>query len=69
MLIRLKNKDRLNIDEFTFKCSIGKNGLRSKSKKMVTVAIHNYITNQIDPKGNWVKLVKRGLRFYVLESL
>ena len=33
MLIRLKNKDRLNIDEFTFKCSIGKNGLRSKKKE------------------------------------
>ena len=30
MLIRLKNKDTLNIDEFSFKCSIGKNGLKSK---------------------------------------
>ena len=30
MLIRLKNKDRLVVDDFTFKCSIGKNGLRSK---------------------------------------
>ena len=33
MLIRLKNKDTLNIDEFTFKCSIGKNGLRFKKKE------------------------------------
>jgi len=33
MLIRLKNKDTLNIDEFTFKCSIGKNGLRLKKKE------------------------------------
>jgi len=30
MLIHLKNKDTLNIDEFSFKCSIGKNGLKSK---------------------------------------
>ncbi len=30
MLIRLKNKDRLVVDDFTFKCSIGKNGLRTK---------------------------------------
>ncbi len=30
MLIRLKNKDRLIIDDFTFKCSIGKNGLRAR---------------------------------------
>ena len=30
MLIRLKNKDTLNIDEFSFKCTIGKNGLKSK---------------------------------------
>ena len=30
MLIRLKNKDTLNIDEFSFKCSIGKNGVKSK---------------------------------------
>ena len=33
MLIRLKNKDTLNIDEFTFKCSIGKNGLRLNKKE------------------------------------
>ena len=30
MLIRLKNKDTLNIDEFSFKCCIGKNGLKTK---------------------------------------
>ena len=30
MLIRLKNKDTLKIDEFSFKCSIGKKGLKSK---------------------------------------
>ena len=28
MLIKLKNKDTLIFDEFKFKCSIGKNGLK-----------------------------------------
>ena len=28
MLINLKNKDTLEVDEFKFKCSIGKNGLK-----------------------------------------
>ena len=30
MLIRLKNKDTLRIDEFSFKCCIGKKGLKIK---------------------------------------
>ena len=30
MLLRLKNKEYLIIDEFKFKCSIGKRGLKSK---------------------------------------
>ena len=30
MLIRLKNKDTLKIDEFSFKCCIGKKGLKAK---------------------------------------
>ena len=33
MLIVLKNKDTLVFDDFTFKCSIGKNGLNSKKKE------------------------------------
>ena len=33
MLLRLKNKEYLIIDEFNFKCSIGKKGLRSKKKE------------------------------------
>ena len=33
MLITLKNKDRLRIDDFTFKCSIGRNGLNKKKKE------------------------------------
>ena len=30
MLIRLKNKGTLNIDEFSFRCSIGKKGINTK---------------------------------------
>ncbi len=30
MLLRLKNKEHLIVDEFKFKCSIGKKGLKSK---------------------------------------
>ena len=30
MLIRIKNKDQLIVDDFIFKCSIGKNGIKRK---------------------------------------
>ena len=33
MLIRLKNKDTLLLDDFIFRCSIGKNGIRIKKKE------------------------------------
>ena len=33
MIILLKNKQTLQIDEFKFKCSIGKNGISSKKKR------------------------------------
>ena len=33
MLLKLKNKEHLVIDEFKFKCSIGKKGLKSKKKE------------------------------------
>ena len=33
MLINLKNKEYLILDEFKFKCCIGKNGLKSKKKE------------------------------------
>ncbi len=33
MLLRLKNKEYLIIDEFNFKCSIGKKGLKLKKKE------------------------------------
>jgi L,D-peptidoglycan transpeptidase YkuD (ErfK/YbiS/YcfS/YnhG family) len=33
MLIILKNKDTLILDDFTFKCSVGENGFSSKKKE------------------------------------
>ena len=33
MLIILKNKDTLILDDFMFKCSVGKNGLSSKKRE------------------------------------
>jgi len=33
MLIRLKNKDTLIVDDFTFKCSIGKGGVKKNKKE------------------------------------
>ena len=44
MLIKLKNKDRLIIDEFTFKCSIGKNGINTKKRE----------GDLCTPKGNFL---------------
>ena len=33
MLIKLKNKDKLIVDDFNIKCSIGKNGLKKEKKE------------------------------------
>ena len=33
MLIKLKNKDTLQFNEFVFKCTIGKKGISSKKKE------------------------------------
>tara|TARA_B100001109_G_C18793473_1_gene441279 strand:+ start:21 stop:512 length:492 start_codon:yes stop_codon:yes gene_type:complete len=33
MLITIKNKDTLIVDDFSFKCSLGKNGIRSNKKE------------------------------------
>ena len=43
MLIKLKNKQYLIVDEFKFRCSVGKNGLKSQKKEG-----DNYT-----PKGNF----------------
>ena len=33
MILKVKNKETLIIDEFRFKCSIGKNGFKKKNTK------------------------------------
>ena len=35
MLIKLKNKDTLIIDDFKLKCCIGRKGLKNKKKKVI----------------------------------
>ena len=37
MLITVKNKDTLKLDDYVFRCSIGKNGITSKKKKEINV--------------------------------
>ena len=41
MLITVKNKDTLKIDDFILKCSLGKNGIKNKKKE----------GDKITPKG------------------
>ena len=43
MLIKLKNKQYLIVDEFKFKCSIGKNGLKKRKRE----------GDNCTPKGNF----------------
>ena len=61
MLIRLKNKDTLRIDEFSFKCCIGKKGLKTKKVE------GDFAT----PKGTYLlkKLYYRSDKFKKIETL
>ena len=61
MLIRLKNKDTLKIDEFSFKCCIGKKGLKTKK-------VEGDLTT---PKGIYQlkKLYYRSDKFKKIETL
>ena len=43
MLIKLKNKQYLIVDEFSFRCSVGKNGLKTKKRE----------GDNCTPKGNF----------------
>ena len=53
MIIYLKNKHTLEVDEFRFRCSIGKNGKNKKKKKeikkhqLVILKLKIYITDLI----------------------
>ena len=60
MLIRLKNKDTLKIDEFSFKCCIGKKGLKIKKVE----------GDLATPKGTYLlkKLYYRSDKFKKLET-
>ena len=57
MLITLKNKDTLKIDDYILKCSIGKNGITSKKKRGTNVHhevfLHweSYIIERIELKN------------------
>ena len=61
MLIRLKNKDTLKIDEFSFKCCIGKKGLKIKKVE----------GDLATPKGTYLlkKLYYRSDKFKKIETL
>ena len=61
MLIRLKNKDTLRIDEFSFKCCIGKKGLKTKKAE----------GDLATPKGTYLlkKLYYRSDKFKKIETL
>ena len=61
MLIRLKNKDTLKIDEFSFKCCIGKKGLKTKK----------FEGDLATPKGTYLlkKLYYRSDKFKKIETL
>ena len=57
MIIYLKNKHTLEVDDFKFRCSIGKNGKSKKKKKetrklpSVNSQLKIYITDQIELKN------------------
>ena len=61
MLIRLKNKDTLKIDEFSFKCCIGKKGLKTEKVE----------GDLATPKGTYLlkKLYYRSDKFKKIETL
>ena len=39
MLINIKNKEILEFDDFKFKCSIGKNGLKKKKLRVINALL------------------------------
>ena len=37
MLLKIKNKDTLIIDDFSFRCCVGRNGIKKISEKVMVV--------------------------------
>ncbi len=66
MIIKLKNKDKLLYDEFVFKCSIGKNGLKknkiegdkSTPKGLFSLGKVYYRPDRIDKPNTKLKIKK-----------
>ena len=66
MIIKLKNKDQLIYDEFVFKCSIGKNGLKknkiegdkSTPKGLFSLGKVYYRPDRIDKPNTKLKIKK-----------
>ena len=66
MIIKLKNKDKLLYDEFVFKCSIGKNGLKknkiegdkSTPKGLFSLGKVYYRPDRIDKPNTKLKVKK-----------
>ena len=58
MIIYLKNKHTLEVDDFKFRCSIGKNGKNKKKKKgikkhrLVILKLKIYITDLIESRNH-----------------
>ena len=54
MIIYLKDKHTLKIDDFTLKCCVGKNGISKKKERVIkkrqqeVFLLRTYITDQIE---------------------
>ena len=51
MIIFLKNKHTLHVDDFIFRCSIGKNGLSKKKKKEIKRHLREFSKSKIYTLG------------------
>ena len=69
MLIKLKNKDTLIVDQFKFKCSIGKNGLKKhkiEGDKCTPIGIFNI--NKLYYRKDRVKLGNLAIKKKIIKK-